>query len=248
MRSSNARILFNAVLVALVFAQGVLAEPSKPEVVLAPGWGKLSFEAPVAGTYDLPKIRPAAGGAILDAAGKSLDLDDLLGAKITVLSFIYRTCDDINGCPLSTMVLHRLAGKVKEQPRLADNLRLLTLSFDPEFDTPEVMNKFGESIKGSSANKDGAADWQFLTTKSEQAIQPILDAYQQSVIPDMQTQADGRKKYSHILRVYLIDRKKQIRNIYNVSFLHPDILINDVLTLLNEEQVGQKPNRKAVSL
>ena len=160
MRSSKARILFNAVLVALVFAQGVLAEPSKPEVVLAPGWGKLSFEAPVAGTYDLPKIRPAAGGAILDAAGKSLDLDDLLGAKITVLSFIYRTCDDINGCPLSTMVLHRLAGKVKEQPRLTDNLRLLTLSFDPEFDTPEVMNKFGESIKGSSANKDGAADWQ----------------------------------------------------------------------------------------
>ena len=242
------RWLFNSLLCALAFAQGVLAEPSKPEVVLAPGWGELSFEAPVAGTYDLPKIRPAAGGAILDAAGKSLDLDDLLGEKITVLSFIYRTCDDVNGCPLSTMVLHRLAGKVKEQPRLADNLRLLTLSFDPEFDTPEVMKKFGEGIKGSSANKDGAADWQFLTSSSDQAIQPILDAYQQSVIPDMQTQADGRKKYSHILRVYLIDRKKQIRNIYNVSFLHPDILINDVLTLLNEEQVGQKSNTKVVSL
>ncbi len=242
------RWLFNALLCSLAFAQGGLAEPSKPEIVLAPGWGELGFEPPVAGTYKLPKIRPATGGAILDTAGKSLDLGDLLGEKVTVLSFIYRTCDDVNGCPLSTMVLNRLAGKVKEHPRLAHDLRLLTLSFDPEFDTPAVMKKFGEGIKGVSANKGRTADWQFLTSSSDEAIQPILDAYQQSVIPDMQTRTDGRKKYSHILRVYLIDRKKQIRNIYNVSFLHPDILINDVLTLLNEEKVGKQTSTKVVSL
>ena len=245
---NRVRWLFNALICPLAFAQGAFAEPSKPEIVLAPGWGELGFEAPVAGTYDLPKIRAATGGAILDTTGKSLDLGDLLGEKITVLSFIYRTCDDVNGCPLSTMVLNRLAGKVKEHPRLTGDLRLLTLSFDPEFDTPAVMKKFGEGIKGSSSSKGSAPDWQFLTSSSDQAIQPILDAYQQSVIPDMQTQADGRKKYSHILRVYLIDRKKQIRNIYNVSFLHPDILINDVLTLLNEEQFRKKSNTKVVSL
>ena len=245
---NRVRWLFNALICPLAFAQGAFAEPSKPEIVLAPGWGELGFEAPVAGTYDLPKIRAATGGAILDTTGKSLDLGDLLGEKITVLSFIYRTCDDVNGCPLSTMVLNRLARKVKEHPRLTGDLRLLTLSFDPEFDTPAVMKKFGEGIKGSSASKGSAPDWQFLTSSSDQAIQPILDAYQQSVIPDMQTQANGRKKYSHILRVYLIDRKKQIRNIYNVSFLHPDILINDVLTLLNEEKVGKQTSTKVVSL
>jgi cytochrome c peroxidase len=36
--------------------------------------------------------------------------------------------------------------------------------------------------------------------------------------------------------VYLIDKNKQIRNIYSVSFLHPDTLINDVKTLLAEDQ------------
>jgi cytochrome c peroxidase len=236
-----------SLLCTLTFGQGVLAEPHKPEVVLAPGWGELSFEAPVAGTYDLPIIGPAAGGAILDTEGNSLDLNDLLGEKITVLSFIYRTCDDVNGCPLSTMVLHKLAAKVKEQPALAHNLRLLTLSFDPEFDTPEVMRKFGEGVKRSSTNEEGAADWQFLTSSSDEAIQPILDAYLQSVIPDMETQVDGRKKYSHILRVYLIDRQKKIRNIYNVSFLHSDILINDVLTLLKEEQLAPSRHSKLVS-
>ena len=235
-------VLIASILYALTLSQGVLSAPSNSEVLLAPGWGKLNFKAPAAGSYKLPIIRPASGGSILNSNGESLDLDDLLGDKITILSFIYRTCDDVNGCPLSTMVSHKLASKISEQPKLADNLRLLTLSFDPEFDTPDAMKEFGEGIRGSSANEQGAADWQFLTSESDQAIQPILDAYQQSVVPDSSLKG-GRKKFSHILRVYLIDRQKQIRNIYNVSFLHPDILINDVLTLIAE----QKPNKKIAS-
>ena len=38
---------------------------------------------------------------------------------------------------------------------------------------------------------------------------------------------------SHILRVFLIDQEKNVRNIYSVSFLHPDLLINDIKTLLD---------------
>ena len=41
-------------------------------------------------------------------------------------------------------------------------------------------------------------------------------------------------RFTHLLRVYLIDRKLRVRNIYSVSFLHPDILMNDVETLLLE--------------
>jgi len=212
---------------------------SQPEILLAPGWGKLSFAAPAPGTYDLPAIGQAAGGAILNSDGDSLDLDDLLGDKVTVLSFIYRTCDDVNGCPLSTMVLAKIASKLEGRADLANKLRLLTLSFDPEFDTPDAMKEFGEGIRGSSAGKNGAVDWRFLTSESDRAIKPILDAYQQSVIPDVQNIKGERKKFSHILRVYLIDRQKQIRNIYNVSFLHPDILINDVLTLLAKESLDE---------
>lgn len=200
------------------------------EVFLAPGWGKLSFEAPAAGTYQLPPIRTAAGGELLDVDGNSLNLDSLLGEKITVLSFIYRTCDDVNGCPLSTMVSYKVASKIEENEALHDDLRLLTISFDPQHDTPEVMRDFGEDIKPNDE-----VDWQFLTSASDTHIKPVLDAYQQTVVADSRKGEDGARKFSHILRVYLIDRAKQIRNIYNVSFLHPDILINDVLTLIAEE-------------
>jgi len=203
-------------------------------VYLAPGWGKLSFEAPAAGSYSLPVIGQAADGEVLDTEGESQSLADLMDDKVTLLSFIYRTCDDVNGCPLSTMVLYTTGNKIAEQQGLKDKLRILTISFDPEFDTPEVMKEFSESL-----NVGKTIDWHFLTSQSDQAIKPVLESYQQSVVPDATNAGEGRNKFSHILRVYLIDRKKQIRNIYSMSFLHPDILINDVKTLLLEEAIAE---------
>jgi cytochrome c peroxidase len=208
-------------------------------VYLAPGWGKLSFEAPAVGTYSLPVISQAADGTVLNSDGESQQLAELMYDKVTLLSFIYRTCDDVNGCPLSTMVLYTTGNKIAEQQGLKGKLRILTLSFDPEFDTPKVMKEFSQSI-----NAGKTIDWHFLTSQSDQAIKPILESYQQSVVPDATNEGEGRNKFSHILRVYLIDRKKQIRNIYSMSFLHPDILINDVKTLLLEDAIAEAANNK----
>ena len=199
-------------------------------VYLAPGWGKLSFTPPPPGSYSLPAIDSAGSGEVLNSAGDKLQLDDLYGDKVTLLSFIYRTCDDANGCPLSTMVLHTTARKIAENEALKDKLRLVTLSFDPLYDTPDVMQDFAESIVG-----DTGLDWHFLTSESDAHIQPILQSYQQSVVVDDQAANDqilgedskkstGRK-FSHLLRVFLIDKNKQVRNIYSLAFLHPDVLI-----------------------
>jgi len=228
-------VLGLAVLMIFQSSQAMEDEDAKSSlerqgVYLAPGWGKLSFEAPAAGSYKLPVVDVAAGGQVLDADGKEIELDDLLGEKISILSFIYRTCDDVNGCPLSTMVLNTVGNKISDEPLLKDKLRLLTLSFDPESDTPDIMKEYGQSILG-----DSDMDWWFLTTRSDDTIKPILDAYQQSVVADGVSEDGVARKFSHLLRVYLIDRNKKVRNIYSLSFLHPDILINDIKTLLMED-------------
>lgn len=196
-------------------------------VYLAPGWGDLSFEAPPPGTYNLPPMQDAAGGTLLGTDGQLVELADLLRGKITLLGFIYRTCHDVNGCPLSTMVLRTVAKRLKEDPEVSHALRLVTISFDPENDTPEAMAAYSKTIRGETE-----LDWHFLTSESDAQIRPLLDAYQQSVVEDATGTGEG--KFSHILRVYLIDDRATIRNIYSLSFLHPDILINDVKTLVME--------------
>jgi cytochrome c peroxidase len=76
-------------------------------------------------------------------------------------------------------------------------------------------------------------------------LQPVLEEYQQNIQKVYDEQGVFTGTFSHILRVYLIDTKKQLRNIYSVSFLHADTLINDVKTLLNEVAVikPEKPQQ-----
>jgi len=197
-------------------------------VVLAPGYAPLSFTPPEPGSYTLPAMGSAADGAVIDSEGNSAQLHDFLGGKPTVLSFIFTTCDDVNGCPLATYVMRRVQDVLQADPATADKARLVSFSFDPIFDTPDVIAAYGAQFQ------DPEADWQFLTTKGAETLDPILRAYDQWVIRDFNENGEYQGTMSHILRVFLVDQDKRIRNIYSTSFLHADTVVNDVKSLIME--------------
>ena len=211
--------------VLVLLSPAYAAQSEKP---LAPGYKPLAFALPAPGTYALPSLGKASDGQVLDSTGSELNLHSLYGDKLVLLSFIYSTCDDVNGCPLATAVFHKIQRRLEQEPQISKYLRLITLSFNPEHDTPEVMAHYGKAFARG-------ADWRFLTTRSEQEIQPVLTAYGQSIQKDYDADGKFLGTFSHVLRVFLIDREKQIRNIYTVSFLHPDTLVNDIKTLLAEK-------------
>jgi cytochrome c peroxidase len=41
-------------------------------------------------------------------------------------------------------------------------------------------------------------------------------------------------RYSHVLKVFLLDRDGYIRNIYSAGFLVPDLVVNDIKTVLTD--------------
>ena len=150
----------------------------KPPVVLAPGYAPLSFTPPEPGSYALPAMGSAADGAVIDSDGNSAQLHDFLGGKPTVLSFIFTTCDDVNGCPLATYVMRSVQDALRADPETADRARLVSFSFDPVFDTPDVIDAYGSQFRA------GDFDWQFLTTDGATTLDPILNAYGQWEIRD----------------------------------------------------------------
>ena len=194
--------------------------------MLAPGYSALEFEAPPAGSYQLPPMGFAADGAVLNTRGKATRLHAYLGHKPTVLSFIYTTCNDVNGCPLATFVMKSVQNAVLADAALNDKVRLISFSFDPEHDTPEVLEGYSKHFKAAGF------DWQFLTTASHAELDPILEAYGQWVVRDYDAEGNYLGSMSHILRVFLIDEHGRIRNIYSTSFLHADTVANDIRTLL----------------
>jgi cytochrome c peroxidase len=140
---------------------------------------------------------------------------------------MYTTCTDINGCPLATAVFHKIQQKLSKDPEIGKQVNLVSLSFDPKNDTPEIMKLYG------AGTDKHLVDWQFITTKNADILDPILDGYQQRIIKEYDNEGNYVGSISHILRVFLIDKDKQIRNIYSVSFLHADLIINDIKTLLD---------------
>ncbi|MDD3447933.1 MAG: cytochrome c peroxidase [Gammaproteobacteria bacterium] len=245
MSASLRNFTTGAALLGLALAAPVHADqrdtepPGAGAEIQAPFYTGVDYEPPPPGSYRLPPLGSAADGEVLASDGSRLRLHDLFDGRYVLLSFIYSHCSDTNGCPLATAVLHRMQKLMAEDPQLAENLRLVSLSFDPEFDTPEAMELYG------AAFRDGPGDWRFLTTASQRQLDPLLTAYGQPVIRDLDAEGRPLSSFSHILRVFLVDRERRIRNIYSVAFLYPKLIVNDVKTLLLEERAEGPPRISA---
>ncbi len=221
----------------VIWVVAALALPLTAQESLAPGYARLPYPVPVPGSYRLPPIKPAGDGEVIDAqSGRALRLHQALGDRYALLGFFYAHCDDVNGCPLSMFVFHQLQARMAKEPALARNLRLVSLSFDPERDTPEALRAYAKNMGGMQHHPMGAGQWRFLTTRDEKALAPLLAAYGQQIQRTLSAPGQNGGDISHLLRVFLIDPQKRIRNIYSTSFLHADLVLADLQTLLEEEK------------
>lgn len=182
----------------------------------------LQFVPPAAGTYRLPVIMQAPDGRVLDLAGRPAPLSRFTTGKITLLGFVYTRCTDAHGCPLAYGVFHAVRERLQKSPALRDGVRLVTLSFDPTHDTPATMQRYAGAV-----DRRGV-EWAFLTTRSSRELAPLLDGFGQ----DVQVEVDGGDgRLAHVLKVFLLDRRGAIREIYTTSYLYPDVVVNDIETL-----------------
>jgi cytochrome oxidase Cu insertion factor (SCO1/SenC/PrrC family) len=224
------RLLLPALALGLVVA---CARPAEETAAIPPG---LEFVPPAPGSYELPPIEAAVDGAVVDADGTRRRLFDYLGDHYVVLSFVYSHCTDSEGCPLATGILEMVRDALENAPDLQPGVRLVTLSFDPVRDTPEVMRDYALHAGPDTLGPVWKArPWAFLTTPSAADVQPILDGFGQTIVPEIDELGKRTGDFSHVLKVYLIDRRKLVRNIYSTRFLHPAIVINDLRTLWMED-------------
>jgi len=188
------------------------------------------YDAPAPGSYNLPVIKVAADGAVIKSNGRALNLRDVTRERVTVLSFIYTRCAAPNACPYATNVMSQLHHLSLEDSALAKNMRLVSMSFDPDYDTPHRLAEYAEAMR----DEKSGCEWDFATTKSRADLESILNAYGQAV-DKRQNPADPQGPLYHILRVFLIDRDGRIRNIYSSGTLDVRLVLADVKTLLLEE-------------
>ena len=188
------------------------------------------YNPPVPGSYSLPIIKAAPDGAIIDSDSKSLNLSELTHGRITVLSFIYTRCAAPKACPYATGVLSQLHALSADDKALAKNMRLVSLSFDPDYDTSQRLGAYSEAMR----DEKSGCEWRFAAAKSRVELDSILNGYGQAV-DKRSNPNDPQGPLYHILRVFLVDREGRIRNIYSSATLDARLVLADVKTLLVEE-------------
>ena len=193
------------------------------------------YDPPAPGSYSLPVVKRAADGVLLGTNNKAVNLHDLTRGRVTVLSFIYTRCAAPKACPYATGVLGQLHDATVKDETLAKNMRLVSISFDPEYDTPAHLAAYSENVR----EEKSGCEWRFLTSKSQAELEPILAAYDQAV-DKKSNPADPQGPLYHTLRVFLIDREGRIRNIYSSGTLDPRLVLADVKTLLLEDSKVSK--------
>lgn len=211
----SATAIFPAALARLLASVAVATALHVPSAAAEP-----LFEADPPGTFELPVIAEAAEFAVRDAAtGKELRLSDLRGRAV-VLSLIYASCADGNACPLATATLAAVQRRIRERS-LDERVVLLSVTFDEERDTAEVLRRYGETAGAGES-------WIFATPETRERREALLAGYDQRIV----RAPDGT--IVHPLRVHLIDPRGRVRQIYSQSYLRPDVLLSDVETVLAE--------------
>ena len=117
---------------------------------------QIKIERTAIGDVVLPKMpervavgSPAPDFALTDQSGRVVRLSGLRGLPV-VIDFIYTRCPMPDVCPRLSANFARL------QKRFGENVMLLSITLDPEYDTPEVLSDYAHRWRASP-------NWLFLT-------------------------------------------------------------------------------------
>ena len=142
---------------------------------------------------ELPEIGNIPQFEFTNSNGNIVTLDNLKG-KVWVADFIFTTCT--MACPMMTGNMNIVHKKFKKN----DNVRLVSISVYPEFDTPEVLKNYASQYDADTEK------WLFLTGKEDAVKDIIRDGFKIGDYEDI---------IFHSEKFALVDKKGIIRAYYN---------------------------------
>jgi protein SCO1/2 len=131
--------------------------------------------------------------SLVDQHGSAVTLSALRGRVIAV-TFIYSRCPLPDYCPLVVANLAQIRDRYRE--RLGRDLVLLTVSFDPKYDSPDVLRSYAARYGGNIPG------WHFLTGSPE-AIAAVCASFGIEYWPD-------QGLITHTLQTAVVDRQGRL--------------------------------------
>lgn len=157
-----------------------------------------------------------------DHTGATIVKDDLIG-RVVIMNFIFTRCAAV--CPVFSMRMRRVQDRTDD---ISSDLKLLSFSVDPEYDTAEVLAAYAEKHGADSTR------WRFVTG-DYQKVREVVSKGFALAMEVVGEQPSGGPDIVHSEHFVLVDRRGQIRGYYNsTDAKRVERMLRDVRRVMRE--------------
>jgi len=193
--------------------------------------------APLSPTAEIPG-EPKAGDEVPDFGltnqdGKRIHLAQYRG-KALALTFVYTRCQQPDQCTLMSTNFATVDKELQKEPDVYAKTHLLTISFDPDYDTPKVMRSYGASHTGRYSDET-FQHWEFATgTKDE--VKGLAQFFGLRYFQDTES---GDEQVIHSLRTAVIGPDGKLIKLYRGNEWKPTEIVSDLTKLVSSQTKPQ---------
>jgi len=159
---------------------------------------------------------------LINQDGKAIRIHDYRG-KALVLTFIYTRCPQPDQCALMSNNFAAIDQELQKEPELYAKTHLLSISFDPEYDTPKVLHSYGAAFTGRYSDET-FAHWEFASGSTDE-VKGIAQYFGMRYYLDSET---GNQQVIHSLRTAVIGPDSKVIKVYRGNDWKPDEIVSDL--------------------
>jgi protein SCO1/2 len=205
----------------------LVVEPTRAYLEQVKKVGTAPLEVPTGTTppgaasgFELIKTgAPVPDQTFVNQDGKSVSLQSFRGDAV-IVTFIYTSCPMPTFCPLMDQNFAKIQAKLKEQNNILKT-HLLSVSFDPQIDTPAVLKKHAEKL-GADPRL-----WSFVTGDRDE-----IDKWASGFGVSISRAMNDPRDITHNLRTAILDRQGNLVQVYNGNEWTPEQALADVRVMV----------------
>jgi protein SCO1/2 len=157
--------------------------------------------------------------ALLDQSGKTIHLGQYRG-RVLLVTFVYTRCPLADYCPRMSRNFAEIDKALAADPKLYAKTHLLSISFDPKYDTPAVLRSYGGAYTGNYTHET-FDHWEFAAP-NERDLAAVLKFFDVAATPEQ------NRTVTHSLSTMVIAPDGKVYKWYGSNDWTPSAVVADV--------------------
>src|ERR1051325_7680629 len=162
---------------------------------------------------------------LVNQDGKPIHLSQYAG-KALALTFVYTRCPQPDQCTLMSNNFAAIDQELQKLPDIYDKTHLLTITFDPDYDTPRVMRSYGAAHTGRYSDET-FQHWEFATGTPDQ-VKGVAQFFGLRYYHDTES---SDEQVIHSLRTAVIGSDGKLVKLYRGNEWKPAEIVADLKSL-----------------